>query len=365
MSTQKFSAAEREAIWLAHGKKCAYTNRRLDISNFHIDHIIPESLAKDPDAFKDKLAELNLSTDFNTQGYENLLPCCPRANLQKRDFILSRLHFYLDIAAAKKEKVELNLADIKKREVSGKALVLLQQCLERGDLTYDEVATILQQHSERPESIFELIEEMQFADGNEVKFIAKADIESLWDQPIYIHGLPFENEKNEQIFVQTCREYESILEQGYLPVSNTVLKMSVSFHQRCDLLRYLQSATTPQESFISNPKVGVIDLKLLPFSLFPWIDDKVQRMDLEATYQSKVNDGVLVVTSVSQNSLEIVAPRDMGQQLIEVVRADFNGDGIEDILVFEYCFATEGTLGFGATRILTRKSIDGRFEVIQ
>ena len=58
-------------------------------------------------------------------------------------------------------------------------------------------------------------------------------------------------------------------------------------------------------------------------------------------------DGVLVVTSVSQNSLEIVAPRDMGQRLIEVVRADFNGDGIEDILVFEYCFATEGTLGFG------------------
>ena len=71
-------------------------------------------------------------------------------------------------------------------------------------------------------------------------------------------------------------------EQGYLPVSNAGLKMSVSFHQRCELLKSLQSATTPQESFISNPKVGVIDLKLLPFSLFPWIDDKAQRMDLES-----------------------------------------------------------------------------------
>ena len=131
--------------------------------------------------------------------------CCRaarRANLQKSDSILSRSHFFLDIAAAKKEKVELNLANIKKREVRGKVLVLLQQCLERGDLTQDEVATILQQHSEQPESIFELIEEMQFADGNEVKFIAKADIESLWDQPIYIDGLSFENEKDEQIFVR-------------------------------------------------------------------------------------------------------------------------------------------------------------------
>lgn len=76
MSTQKFSAAEREAIWLAHGKKCAYTGKLLDVSNFHIDHIIPESLTKDSAALKDKIAKLNLPVDFNIHGYENLLPYC-------------------------------------------------------------------------------------------------------------------------------------------------------------------------------------------------------------------------------------------------------------------------------------------------
>jgi hypothetical protein len=55
----------------------------------------------------------------------------------------------------------------------------------------------------------------------------------------------------------------------------------------------------------------------------------------------------------------------MGQQLVEVARADFNGDGVEDMLVFEYCYATHGTLGFGGIRILTRKSANGKFEIVE
>lgn len=369
MSTQKFTAAEREAIWLAHGKKCVYTRKLLDVSNFHIDHIIPESLTKDPAALKDKIAKLNLPDDFNIHGYENLLPCCPSANYQKSNLILPRPDFYLGIAAAKKERVEANLERIEKREYSGKALILLQQHLERGDLTPQEIAEILHQHSERPEDVFELIESMHFANGSEVKSIAKADIKSLWDLPIcfgeyYIDGLPFTNEEGKQIFVRTCREYEFAYEQGYLPKNNAILKMSVRFNQRSGLLKSLQAAKTPQQSFISNPKVGVVDLELLPMSLFPWIGDEPDCTELDATYQKMVEVGELVVKRVSQNLL-IIEGDAMGQRLIEVVRADLNGDGIEDILLFEYCYAIGGTLGYGGNRILTRKSSDSKFEIVE
>ncbi|MDE0316675.1 MAG: hypothetical protein OXM61_17450 [Candidatus Poribacteria bacterium] len=369
MSTQKFSAAEREAIWLAHGKKCAYTGELLDVSNYHIDHIIPEAIAKDSAALKDKIAGLNLPDNFSIHGYENLLPCCPRANYQKSDLILPHLYYFLGIAAARKEKVKSNLEYIEKRENSGKAFILLQQHLERGDLTPQEIAEILHQHSERPEAVFDLIESMHFANGSEVKSIAKADIESLWDLAIclgeyYIDGLPFTNEEGKQIFVQTCREYEFAYEQGYLPENNAILKMSVSFNQRSGLLKSLQAAKTPQQSFISNPKVGVVDLELLPMSLFPWIGDEPDCTELDATYQKMVEVGELVVKRISQNSL-IIEGDVMGQRLVEVVRADFNGDGIEDILLFEYCYATGGTLGYGGNRILTRKSLDGKFEIVE
>ena len=218
---------------------------------------------------------------------------------------------------------------------------------------------------------FELIESIKFGDGTEVKSITKADIEALRDLPIYserndyIDGVTLINAKDEQIFVRTCREYESALEQGYYPsLPNSNMKSSIRFNHNCGLLRVLQAATTPQESFISNPKVGVIDLELLPFSFFPSVDE-LERMELNATYQSKVIKDVLVVEMVRQNFLTIVEPHGMGQQLVEVVRADFNGDGIEDILLFEHCFATGGTLGFGGIRILTRKSIDGKFEKVE
>ncbi len=224
----------------------------------------------------------------------------------------------------------------------------------------------------KPEELtFELSESIKFADGTEVKSITKANIEALRDLPIYsekndyIDGVTLINAKDEQIFVRTCREYEAAFERGYYPsLPNSNVKSSIRFDHNCGLLRVLQAATVSQESFISNPKVGVIDLELLPFSFFPSVDE-LERMELNATYQSKVIKDVLVVKMVRQNFLTIVEPHGMGQQLVEAVRADFNGDGIEDILLFEYCFATGGTLGFGGIRILTRKSTDGKFEEVE
>ena len=50
--------------------------------------------------------------------------------------------------------------------------------------------------------------------------------------------------------------------------------------------------------------------------------------------------------SVGQNPLHIVGG--MGQSLVdvlqEVIKYDLDGDSIEDILLFEYCYATQGTL---------------------
>ncbi|HEH9398774.1 TPA: hypothetical protein SIA35_000735 [Aeromonas sobria] len=139
--------------------------------------------------------------------------------------------------------------------------------------------------------------------------------------------------------------------------------MSTFFEHQCGLLNSLQAAKTPERSFIADPRVGVIDLHLMPFTLFPSLGDIPENIS-DATYQSKVDDGLIVIKRIKQNTLCIEEPSGMGQQLIEVARADFNNDGIEDILLFEYCYATHGTLGFGGIKILTRKNSDSLFEVV-
>ncbi|MFL9964918.1 hypothetical protein PQR02_28485 [Paraburkholderia sediminicola] len=72
----------------------------------------------------------------------------------------------------------------------------------------------------------------------------------------------------------------------------------------------------------------------------------------------------MVVKDVRQNSITGESNY-MGQRIIEVARADFNGDGIEDNLHFEYAWATEGTLGLGGIRVFTRNSSDGLFEEVE
>lgn len=96
MSSQSFTAAQREAIWLAHSCKCAYTRETLDVSNFHIDHIIPESLKENPVLMAETLSKLGLQQDFDLLGWENLLPCRPGVNLQKSVtvFELPHIHFF-------------------------------------------------------------------------------------------------------------------------------------------------------------------------------------------------------------------------------------------------------------------------------
>ena len=258
MSTKKFSAVEREAIWLAHEKKCAYTRELVDVSNFHIDHIIPESFAKNPITLKDAMAKFDLPADFDIHGYENLLPCQPRVNLQKRDSILPQAPYFLSIAAGKKPKIEKKLDHIKKRETKGKALILLHQGLELGYITQHEISEILQQHIEQPKVIFELIEGMQFADETEVKFVAKADIESLRDRPIrfgrnkHIDGVTLTNGEGKQTYVRTCREYESALEGGYSPDTNFDLKMSTWFRHQCGLLNSLQGKQLRHNKVLSQ-----------------------------------------------------------------------------------------------------------------
>ena len=372
MASQKFSAAQREALWEAHDKKCAYTRELLDVSNFHIDHVIPENLVNNPVDFEKFKAELGLTDDFDPFGFENLLPCRPGANQQKGGLPLDLAwtQFFLSMASRKKTVVEANLEKIEKRNSRGKALILLQGCLERGELTILEVENILEDYGEQPDEIFHLIERMHFADATEVQAVAKTDIADLRNRPIrlgkndHIDGVTLTNDAKDEVYVRTCKEYDEAINAGYYALTNFDIKMSAFFEHQCGLLKSLQAATNPTESFISKPKVGIVDLNLLPFSLFPFLGDAPPGATATDTYQDKVTDGTIVIKRLRQNTLCVEEPEGMGQQLVEVARADFNGDGLEDILVFEYCYATHGTLGFGGIQVLTRRTADGLFEVV-
>ena len=221
---------------------------------------------------------------------------------------------------------------------------------------------------------FKLIKDIKFADGTKVKSIVKANVDDLRDLPVWMGGsdhidrLRLTHKQKETLHVRTCREYDSAMESGYYADTGFEVKMSVWFKYQCGLLNALETAEIPHKSFISDPKVGVINLELLRFAIFPYnlaeSLDWEEARDLKKTYQNMVDEGVLKVQRAEKNVLQI-EDDGMWQGLEEVVRADFNNDGIEDILVFEYHRAIGGTLGFGGIIVLTRKSVDRKLEEVR
>ena len=132
--------------------------------------------------------------------------------------------------------------------------------------------------TEQKELIFELVRSIKFADGTEVKSIAKADIEALRDRPIYMgknkaDGVTLTKRRAGKVHVRTCREYDSALEDGYSPSSTYDISMGSWFKYPCGTLNLLETATVPQRSFIPTSEEGVFNLKLLPLSLFPVVTD--------------------------------------------------------------------------------------------
>jgi hypothetical protein len=108
---------------------------------------------------------------------------------------------------------------------------------------------------------------------------------------------------------------------------------------------------------------------LLPVTLLPAIsrDDEGEISSLAArgvSLEDLERQGRLTVEAASRNRLTFV--RDyMGSAFWAILRADLNDDGIEDLLVSTYHWATEGTLGFGDVVILTRSGPSEMFRIVE
>ena len=102
----------------------------------------------------------------------------------------------------------------------------------------------------------------------------------------------------------------------------------------------------------------------MPSALFPFNFKSTRVPQKQTTLKDKVDSGELIVRRASANSICVEEPEGMGQSLVEVVRADLTGDGLRMILLFEYCYATHGTLGYGGITAITRNSEHGTFVTV-
>jgi hypothetical protein len=205
--------------------------------------------------------------------------------------------------------------------------------------------------------------------------LRKSEIEKLLDLPVRNgdydpsegYGVEMTTPAPEyrDFMVYTCREWKKALADGAYAATTVAMTMESFLIDTCGLLFELQKARLPAKSFIANPKVSLANLDLLPAEMLTDDGDspKYDAAQLERLTVSKVvprKD----IEEAKEDSLTLTYGN-FRQSFWEGARADFNGDGIEDILVFTGGQAVGGTLGFSEYFFLTRTRPSGPLTIFR
>lgn len=181
-------------------------------------------------------------------------------------------------------------------------------------------------------------------------------------------GLRLTNMTGTTVFVQTAAEYELVTAQGYEPYTTFEMKMAAFFERTLGVLKAIKTAKPANISYLRDPRIDLSTLGVLPVDLLP----RLTQLDLEEepwlknckSLEDVRNGGKLILQSRTSYSVEFQY-QGMERTIVELMRADIDGDGIEDVLVFIYDRAIGGTFGFGFSSLLTRHAEDSLIEMMR
>jgi hypothetical protein len=138
--------AERFAVWKAWAGKCAFCRELVVYKNCHIDHAIPLAACSIRADRAKITTDYSLPPDFDFDDFENWVCACPGCNLLKSKAIFDASPVFLLMLTVSRQKAILAkaikagiLADRKKAGL----LVKIKNAVERGDVTEDDIRTLL------------------------------------------------------------------------------------------------------------------------------------------------------------------------------------------------------------------------------
>ena len=364
MSKTTFDNITRSALWTTYKNICFYCSQPLDWGDLHIDHIIPESLLQKLEKFKEIKQDFGLDKNFNLNELYNLVPSHSKCNHRKSDDLFSKSTtlFYLSITDKTESKIKIEIEKLKRNKNKGLILSKLQSALSTNTIDAKDLRKILIEAEKHNWNIKEikLPFGVEFIDEIYDTFYLDTDFSKLLDNKLLIHNeeesLELVNDNDEKINVSTLNEWKKATKEGYYPLTTYAIKSSSTFTFFEELIETLEKAKMPKVSFIDNPWIEIDMLEHLSPNIL---------MDVENELSEYIEKGLSIGDLVKQGIVKINPPHiykislEFGgfeTSIIEQFRADFNNDGIEDIFVSGWTRATEGTMGFGFTAILTKLS---------
>lgn len=372
MKKYKFNLIERQCLYEVYDRRCFYCGELVYFRELQIDHIVPENLIQNKSKYQVFMMESGLSNSFQINSYSNWVPSHSRCNNRKSGamFDLKTTLYYLGLVERKIEKILKIENSIKSKIDSDILLTTITLALSENKLDFSEIKSLVSLYDKTDKAKFRLSSELEFVDRLYRNWISQNDFEELLELPVKT-GSP----QNEGVFltdpddssikvnVKNCKEYFYYTNRGYYALTTYSMKMSAFFERTCGLVQALKNATIPSFNYITDSNISINNFELLPLTLFhcftPEIEDIIGA-NTELTFQDWIEDGSFKIIEQFERGFHIVHSGE-GLIMVELLRADLNYDNIEDILIFCYSYATEGTLGFGYTNTITRLDSKSKF----
>lgn len=163
----------------------------------------------------------------------------------------------------------------------------------------------------------------------------------------------------------TCRDFLALYDEQFSPPDNYQNSREGGFLARCIPLRFLQKAQPSRDSYVRNFHWSNDALTELPVLFLPVEAETPAEAAARATKTWKEYEPTAKVTKADGNSLQVDVPDIWECSLDVVARGDFNGDGVEDLLVQGYRQAVGGTYKEFPLFVLTRGKGETRLRLVQ
>lgn len=158
--------------------------------------------------------------------------------------------------------------------------------------------------------------------------------------------------------IRTCADYAHARKNGWSDSANTYERSTEAFFKdQCDVALLVLAAEPSRVSFVRNFKLDEAALDLLPPSLSWILSGEEEQAADDAEHQGLSWKKFKPELKIRGKYLNGMTVEESGAAIIDLeIKAfgDFNGDGIEDVLLFKSTHAIEGTFRYYQPVILTR-----------
>lgn len=168
------------------------------------------------------------------------------------------------------------------------------------------------------------------------------------------------------VTVRTWREFDRYSDEGYDPGDNANLGLSRWFVRKRGFISFLETARPSKASYVHDLPMDRRLLKILPIKLGPQISHEEEEEAQKAIAEGKTWPVFYPKTRILEHTKTMIHFQVAWFDVWLRVRAygDYNGDGLEDVLLYVSHEATEGTLGYSFSAVLTRAGTNQVLQMI-